>query len=249
MSSKGSVSFEAGCRVRHRSAEGEWGECSLAELQELDCETFLPVRRPAFYRRQRNMPGWFWCESTGDFVYYESLLERAILTLLDFDSDVEAVAAQPFELRLPAGGRRRVRHVPDFFVLRRFGRPELVDVSPERLLGRPERAESFTLTERACDVLDWSYTVMTEPDRVLLANVQTLAGSRREPRACEELAGAILDACASPRPLGEVCASVDPLRARPVMLHLLWKRVLEVDLTRPLRDTTLVRRSEPGRVR
>lgn len=81
-----------------------------------------------------------------DHVGYESWLERDRLVLLDRDSQVTAIAAQPFWLHWHDGVRQR-RHAPDYFVRLADGRARVVDVRAEDELDEETR-ESFTTAER-----------------------------------------------------------------------------------------------------
>jgi hypothetical protein len=88
-----------GFHVAWLTAEGRKRDAALRMVAEELLEEALPCRRFPAYRGQRYFPGHYWLATTGRHVGYESLLERAHLTLLDFDLDVVAVAAQPFVLQ------------------------------------------------------------------------------------------------------------------------------------------------------
>jgi hypothetical protein len=61
-------------------------------------EAGLPVRGIPSYKGQRHLPGRYWFATTARHVRYESLLERDVLIVLDFDSSVTAVASQVLRL-------------------------------------------------------------------------------------------------------------------------------------------------------
>jgi len=85
---------------------------------------------------QAHYSGWYWSATTGGHVVYESRLELARLLLADFDPQVTAIAAQPFLLTAPSGGRTR-RHVPDFLLAGRDGGVCVVNVKPADQLAVP----------------------------------------------------------------------------------------------------------------
>ena len=109
-----------------------------------------PVRTFPMHAHMKHYPGWWWSATTNDLVAYESLLERDRLMLADFDTTVEAIAAQPFGLSGPLHGVER-HHVPDF-LLRTSSGTLVVDVKPARVLKRVEVAE----------VLEWTASLMAQ---------------------------------------------------------------------------------------
>jgi len=75
----------------------------------------LPVRPIHSFAGERHYPGVFWSVTTGDHVWYESLLEHDRLLLADYDPDVVGIAAQPMWLVGKDNGDAR-RHVPDLLL-------------------------------------------------------------------------------------------------------------------------------------
>jgi hypothetical protein len=80
-----------------------------------------------WYRGRRFYSGWYWSATGERLVAYESLLERDRIMLADFASDVNGIAAQPFQLSWHDGQRTR-RHVPDILLTHSDGRVTVVDV-------------------------------------------------------------------------------------------------------------------------
>jgi hypothetical protein len=206
-------------------------------------EEAMPCRRFSFYKGQRHFPGHYWFETTGQHVGYESLLERDHLTLLDFDLNVAAVAAQPFMLLWPEG-RRLARHIPDFFVRYADGAVSVVDVKPKAAMSDQD-CSVFSVMNEACAQVGWRHQVWHEPAPRLMRNIQWLAGFRRV--FCHDLkiAEVLLAACSSPTPLGEVVATHSVAeQARPVLYHLMWRQQVTCDLNDRLSDSSLVVASE-----
>jgi len=219
--------------------EGALQRIPLARAAGLPFYDRRPVRISPSYRRQGHWPGLYWCATTEAFVPYESRLELSRLLLLDFDTDVVAVSAQPFRLHFPHGTVEH-SHVPDFFVRLANGRERVVDVKPSRRLCDPKVRTVFDATRQACSVTGWDYEVLSEPMPVLLENVRWLAGFRR-PVCDPELAARVLGLCRLPITVGSVTTQISPQAlARAVLFHLLWIRKLSADLTRPLSNATIV---------
>ncbi len=101
-----------GFELEFREAGGAQRREALSVCGAEPLEDALPVRAFHFEKGGISFAGWRWLATTGCHVGFESWLERDHLTLLDFDRDIVAVAAQPFWLhwRDPAGKPRR--HAP-----------------------------------------------------------------------------------------------------------------------------------------
>lgn len=202
----------------------------------------VPVRAAGFYRGQRSKPGLYWMASLGRHVSYESEFERDFLIGADFDGDVVQVLPQPFRLHF---GRDAApfRHTPDFLVQRSHDGLEVVDVKGAHALQKPAVRVAFELTEHACRVLGWAFTVYTEPDPVMRSNLSLLGGFRSP--LCQPLDGyapalvQMVDKSSLPaRQVAEQLAATEGL-ALPVavaaMWRAVWMRVLHIDdLRHPL---------------
>jgi hypothetical protein len=122
--------------VSLRMADGSEVRRPLRDVRARQVGAAVPWRAARSARGQSHYPGFYWAETTGSHVVYESRLELARLLLADFDPAVTAIAAQPFLLRAHAGGRVR-RHVPDLFLVRADGSALLVNVKPAARLADP----------------------------------------------------------------------------------------------------------------
>ena len=221
------------------TAPGKDHHAPLKAAKDELFEEAMPYRRFPSYRGQRHFPGHYWFATTGQHVGYESLLERKHLTLLDFNLDVAAVAAQPFMLLWPEG-RGLMRHVPDFFVRYADGGVSVVDVKPKAATSERDRSV-FSVMSEACAEIGWRHRVCHEPAPRLLRNVEWLSGYRRPLCHDPRIAEVLLAACSSPTPLGEVIAA-HPVaeQARPVLFHLMWQQQLVCDLDARLSDSSLI---------
>ncbi len=91
----------------------------------------------------------WWSATAGVHVGYESWLERDHVMLLDFDSRVTAIAAQPFWLRWRDDAGRSRRHAPDLFARLADGSGVVIDVRPDERIEQKD-AEAFDATGKAC---------------------------------------------------------------------------------------------------
>ncbi|MGI8309061.1 TnsA-like heteromeric transposase endonuclease subunit [Saccharopolyspora hattusasensis] len=114
-------------RVRYRRCDGEFLHTTLDRVVVDDIASGLPVREFRWYKGRRHYSGWYYSSTVEGLVAYESRLELARIMLADFDRDVIALAAQPFQLVGPDGARIR-RHVPDNLLVNADGSVMVVDV-------------------------------------------------------------------------------------------------------------------------
>ncbi len=56
--------------------------CKLSEAAGLPFHEYLPVRKPAAYRKQRHLPGYYYFSTTQRHILYESRLEMSVLSVL-----------------------------------------------------------------------------------------------------------------------------------------------------------------------
>lgn len=209
-----------------------------------------PIRKPAAYRKQHHLSGFYYFSKTKILVFYESRLEMSALMRMDFDPNVEAVAAQPFRLLYKRDNKER-SHVPDYFAKLKDGRELVVDVKPEYFAKRPRNKEIFKITSEVCDQAGWLYKVDTGLGEPLVSNIKWLAGYKRMPNAkdFEKYANEIVDYCKDePRTIGYLLEKTgNPLLGKPVLLYLLWCQTVVAPLDKPITNETLVSLPDVGR--
>lgn len=192
-------------------------------------ERVAPVRAVRSYPGQRSVTRDYWAATMGGALSCESHLERHHAMLLDFDPRVTGLAAQPFRLFWP-GHRGRRGHVPDFFTRLTDGTGVVVDVRPDDQIGSQD-AEAFAATARACELAGWGFRRVGVVDPVLLANVNWLAGYRHPRFHQGKIAAELTAVFTEPEHLFSGAARVgDRLAVLPVLYHLLWRQVLQVEL-------------------
>lgn len=216
----------------------------LRDLRVRQFDTAVPWREFRWYRKQRHFSGSYWSATMEAPVGYESRLEYANLLLADFDPRVVWILSQPFLVDGDDRGTAR-RHVPDYLFIHADDSACVVDVKPAEKLSRPKVHNSLAWSRRIIEGHGWEYRVQSEPDPVLLANVQFLAGYRRRFQFPDAEVVAATGTLHTPLTLGEAVRAVAPIEgdlrlARSLVLHLLWVRHLNADLTRPLSSASLL---------
>lgn len=231
-------------RVSFKDAAGRESEAGLALVSAEVLATGQPWRVFRWHRGQAHYSGWYWSATTGGHVVYESRLELARLLLADFDPEVAKVAAQPFLVTAPSGGRVR-RHVPDFLVIGRDGGVRVVNVKPADQLKVPKVADALAWAGEVFAARGWQHEIWSGAEPVLLANVRFLAGYRFADRVDASLTEVIARDAPSGATIGELEQgwpdSADDARA--AVLHLLWRGVFRTDLMMPLSSATRLERA------
>jgi hypothetical protein len=111
----------------------------------------------------------------------------------------------------------------------------VIDVRAEDRI-EPADAEAFAATAAACKAVGWVFRRVGMLDVVFAANVRWLS-RYRHPRCGrrEDLVVRLVEVFAQPTPLFAGAEQVgDRLLVLPVLYHLLWRRVLIVDLREAL---------------
>jgi hypothetical protein len=200
-----------------------------------------PVRRFSWGRRQRHRPGLQFMVSTGRVHGFESLEERALLLALDFTGALEDVLPQPFTLRFGTAGSGFLKHVPDFLAVFGDGSRWLLDVRPARLV-REDDATCFAAAAEAALEAGWRYSVVAGWRPHVRTVIDALSAQRRDLQDQLGLQECLLEAVSEgPVAFGDLVAATPlPAVARAHALHLLWRRRLGTDLSRPLGDASPV---------
>lgn len=216
-------------------------EIPINDAARHDFVGYRSIRTIPAHKGQRHLPGFYWFSSINQLVPYESRLEMFTLMNFDFEGDVIDVLAQPFLLHF-VREEAAYRHIPDFLLWRQGGSITVVDVKREEQAGKDRNRRAFQSTEIACQHLGWGFEVRTEPDETYLANLKWLAGYRRRPPQVEIAADSLIHSCAEQATsIGKLVAHSElPVLARPTLFHLLWKRILKVDMSILLHDESIV---------
>ncbi len=231
-------------RVSFQDAAGKELTADLALVRVDQLLAGRPWRVFRWRQGQAHYSGWYWSATTGGHVVYESRLELARLLLADFDRQVAAIAAQPFLVTAPSGGRVR-RHVPDFLLAEGDGGVCVVNVKPADQLAVPKVAGALAWAGEVFAARGWRHEIWSGAEPVLLANVRFLAGYRHAGRIDTAMADAIMEQAPGTVSIGGL-EGAWPGRAgeaRAAVLHLVWRGVFRTDLLVPLSAATRLERA------
>lgn len=185
----------------------------------------------------------------GKVVWYESLLERDYLYLLEIDPDVVSYREQPGRIYYTLNGRSH-HYTPDLLVERRHAK-QLIEVKPKRKAKEEKFVRLFQLAEEVCRRGGYEFKVATEEVIRLqprLDGVKLLYKYARTPVLPQHQIGCHeLFADKENVPLGEV-AEFFTLRGadRRVVYALIYRGVLCADLAEPLNRDVIIRLAVPA---
>lgn len=202
----------------------------------MEFEDFEPVCGISSYEGQQHLTG-VYC-FRGQHVAYRSVLHREVLRILDFDAEVLGVRIFPFYVHAEPGSAGRA---PDFLLKLPDGRLRVVDVRRAAVANAGTTQAELRPTREACESLGWEYRLITEPDALVLKNIEWLSLYRREPLDYETYREHLLVACTAGASIDELVADADiPALLQPVLFHMLWKRELRMPLEAPMRGSTSI---------
>jgi hypothetical protein len=215
----------------------------------------MSVRKPSNRGGVRKNIGKTPSLKAGRPVWWESLLERDYLILLEFDPDVVTYTEQPFRVRYPLEGRAR-HYTPDFLVERK-NKWQVVEVKSKkkasteafrlfRLAAEPEvlkcaRRLTADGDERVCEfVVATDDKIRVQPR---LENVKILRGYARTPFLPGQavLCRKFLRGNEGASIADLVAALSDKGVTLPVVYSLIYHGTLAVDFNSPLDPRSVVR--------
>lgn len=124
----------------------------------------VPVRKAA--NRGKNIIGYFPSLKLGRMINFESLIERDLIYLLDYEPQVEQFCEQPLSIEYPHDGKKH-QYTPDFHVLY-ADQNLLVECKPKQFVDKPENQVKFNAAKEWCQAHGWIFGVIT--DEQLSAN-------------------------------------------------------------------------------
>jgi hypothetical protein len=197
----------------------------------------------------RNLIGKFPSLKMRRVVWYESLLERDYMYLLEIDSDVISYREQPGRIYYTLDGRCH-RYTPDLLVERRSEK-QVVEVKLKKQAEKEEYRRLFRIARETCRRAGYVFRVATEETIRLqprLNGVKLLYKYARTeflPQhqiGCHEFFSVRQEA-----PLGEVTQFFASRGiGQQVVYALIFRGVLSVDLMRPLTHDAVVRLPLPA---
>ena len=199
-------------------------------------ERLAPVRMPRSSASNRHIPATVFSMTNGAVVHLESGLEHDLVRKLDRDPSIAAIVSQPLRLAWTSA-----EHTPDLLTVRSDGEVTVWDVrEPE------EQDDDFAgksdITRDACAAVGWRYEVFAGYDTTERLNLMWLNGFRQRPTWADRHESAIRHAArGGPTTIGSLFACDDGNgELKAVVWHLIWRSVLEVDMTAAWDLDTLV---------
>jgi hypothetical protein len=210
-----------------------------------------PVRRATY--RGKNIIGYFPSLKMGRMINFESLIERDLICLLDFESQVQSFVEQPFSIEYQRQGRQ-YKYTPDFHVI--FGGQNMViECKPSQNVDKPKNRLKFAAARSWCHERNWLFEVVT--DQRLAANwrVRNVKLLTRFARYTvhtdfKEHVWACLSAAHAPVRIADVVARVNqqaPQAAVIPLLHMAYHHEVYVPLnTAPITIETPIALRRPS---
>lgn len=207
----------------------------------------MPVRKIPRYGAQKNI-GKFSSVKTGRVAWYESLLERDYMYLLDFDPYVSFWHEQPLRFRYTYAGKTHF-YTPDLEV-HRESKKQIVEVKSEEQVQSGKWDYLFRIASSICEPEGYEFIVVT--DRVIrqqpkLETVKKLWKYARTPVLPQHqvLCKDFLEQRQTAQvELGDLLKLFKSKSVPTQCLYaLLFWGALEFDLTQPLDQCSLIRMS------
>jgi len=120
----------------------------------------MPVRNIPRYGAGRKNLGKFASVKTGRVAWYESLIEKDFMYLLDYDRDVSYWHEQPLRIRFSHGAKVH-RYTPDLEV-HRAAQKQLIEVKPKHEVDSGEWDVLFRAASSVCEQEGYEFLVVTD---------------------------------------------------------------------------------------
>jgi hypothetical protein len=199
----------------------------------------MPVRKVS--NRGGNIIGRYPSLKLGRMVAFESLIERDLIYLLDFEPDVMWFTEQPFAISYQYEGKA-LNYTPDFHVIR-ADQNTLVECKPQKFINTDDNQRKFAAAQAWCAAKGWVFQVVS--DRQLrrgyrVRNVKLLTQFARysiEPEV-KGLICTFLVSAPGPVRVAEVMANVAPERPQAAIIPILHL-AFHQELVLPLDDAPI----------
>ena len=182
----------------------------------------MPVRKVS--NRGGNVIGRFPSLKLNRMVAFESLIERDLIYLLDFEPEVTWFAEQPLTISYPHKGKN-LSYTPDFHIIR-DGQNILVECKPQKYINTDTNQRKFAVAQAWCAAKWWGFQVIGDEQLrrgYRVRNVKLLTQFARyeigsEVKSCIH---AFLTNAPSPVRVAEVMVNVAPARPQAVIIPIL----------------------------
>lgn len=204
----------------------------------------MPVRK--IPKSFRTVTGRFTSIKNGQkVIWYESKGEHDYFLTLEFEPNVLCYEEQPLEVPGEVNGRKVV-YTPDCLVTHKFDRlPLLVEVKTEEEVENDDGTLGLKFKQVSAYAQEngYEFKVITEKDipREILKNYLKIYQYALPPRNLQEMRGPIINLLSSygTMTFEQLLQSIDDnniVQARylPIIWHLIFIRIIEVDLTQTI---------------
>lgn len=180
----------------------------------------------------------------GTNIWIESILERDLIHHLEYDPNVTSYRAQSVRIFFELEGKRR-HYTPDVLCERKIGRPQIIEVKPQKKLS-PWFLQLYRIITPICEREGFEFIVCTEFEiriQPFLDNIKYLWKYARIPLyAAHQILCYEFFSSRGEAALGELFEFfVRRQVERQVVLALLYHKVLSIDLSVPLGTDSPVR--------
>jgi hypothetical protein len=117
-----------------------------------------PVRKAS--NKGKNIIGHFPSLKMKRMINFESLIERDLIYLLDYEMRVEQFCEQPVTIEYQYESKKR-RYTPDFHVVY-AGRNLLFECKPERFVNDPDNQVKFEAARKWSQEQGWTFGIVTD---------------------------------------------------------------------------------------
>ncbi len=209
----------------------------------------MPVRK--IPKNYLSVTGAFSGAKNGRSLGYESLLERDLMILLEYDDTVESFEEQPVKIPFAVNGKKRKPYVPDILIhyfptgSGEAVRPVLGEVkkSDDLRKKKKEYASKFEAATRYAEARGWEFKKFTEKEirTPYLENLKFLREYHNtvpDPALLQEVISHLQNARGSVTVeslLQKLCPTEDStLQMVPAIWHLLATKRISANLRKPL---------------
>ncbi len=184
-----------------------------------------------------NVIGQFPSIKLARMVHFESLIERDLLYMLDFEADVAVFSEQPLTIEYAHEGKAR-RYTPDFHVIYANGRNTLIECKPQQFTETDDNQRKFGAARVWCAERDWEFSVVTDEQLRTgprLDNIKRLTAYARHVIApqLKQRTYALLESSPHTLTVGEVAQQLNPQHPAEV-LACLWHMAFHHEVIVPL---------------
>jgi len=172
-------------------------------------------------------------------VPYTSTLERDLLFVLEYESRILHYQEQPFAVTGVVEGREH-HYTPDYALWTDCGQT-LIECKPAALLSDPHTRQQLAVGNQWAPAHGWQFEVVTDTSLrtgCYLANLKLLWRYSRL-LVSHTLQAELLERTLTAKRLPLAVLASAP-EAIPAVLHLIFRHVLQVDLSQPLNAQSLV---------